>query len=76
LLEEVERTKMSGDARGSRRPHKGGMISDFVEVRADGDIRRNRKARKRWAINYKLPGIQSEICKANPDKTLKFIGRV
>jgi hypothetical protein len=38
-----------------------------VEVRVDGDITPNRQTRKWCAINYKLRGIQSEICKSNSE---------
>jgi hypothetical protein len=50
------------------------MISYFVEMRADGDITPNRN-RAMGALNYKLRGIQSEICKDNFDQTLEVIGR-
>jgi hypothetical protein len=46
------------------------------EVRAAGDIAPNRQARNWCAINYKLRGIQSEICTADSDQTLEFICRV
>jgi hypothetical protein len=47
-----------------------------VEVRANRDITPERGAGKWCAINYKLRGIQSEICKDNSYQTLKFICRV
>jgi hypothetical protein len=47
-----------------------------VDVRVDGDIPPNRHARIGYAINYKLRGTQSEICKDNSDQTLEFICRV
>jgi hypothetical protein len=52
------------------------MISYFVEVKADRDITTSRQTRKGCGINYKLRGMQSEICKDNSDQTLEFIYRV